>query len=30
VKSRTKSEGKKIGWKDGIHAIWAIMKYRYG
>jgi glycosyltransferase involved in cell wall biosynthesis len=30
VKPRTKSEGKKIGWKDGIHAIWAIMKYRYG
>ncbi len=24
---RTYSEGKKIGWKDGIWAIWAILKY---
>ena len=28
VKPRTRSEGKKIGWKDGIQAIWAIFKYR--
>ncbi len=24
---RTYSEGKKIGWRDGIHAIWCILKY---
>jgi hypothetical protein len=24
---RTYSEGKKIGWKDGVRAIWAILKY---
>ncbi len=24
---RTYAEGKKIGWKDGIRALWAIMKY---
>ncbi|MBI9074446.1 MAG: glycosyltransferase family 2 protein [Desulfatibacillum sp.] len=24
---RTYSEGKKIGWKDGIRAIWCILKY---
>ena len=24
---RTYKEGKKIGWKDGIHAIWCILKY---
>jgi glycosyltransferase involved in cell wall biosynthesis len=24
---RTYSEGKKIGWKDGVRAIWAIVKY---
>lgn len=24
---RTKAEGKKIGWKDGIEAIWAIVKF---
>jgi glycosyltransferase involved in cell wall biosynthesis len=25
---RTYSEGKKIGWKDGVKAIWCIVKYR--
>jgi glycosyltransferase involved in cell wall biosynthesis len=25
---RTYAEGKKIGWKDGIRAIWCIVKYR--
>ena len=25
--SRTRKEGKKIGWKDGLRAIWCIMKY---
>jgi glycosyltransferase involved in cell wall biosynthesis len=25
---RTYAEGKKIGWKDGITAIWCILKYR--
>ncbi len=24
---RTYSEGKKIGWRDGIHAMWCIFKY---
>ena len=24
---RTYKEGKKIGWKDGIRAIWCIFKY---
>ena len=24
---RTYSEGKKIGWKDGLAAIWAILRY---
>ena len=24
---RTYEEGKKIGWKDGLHAIWCIIKY---
>jgi glycosyltransferase involved in cell wall biosynthesis len=24
---RTYEEGKKIGWRDGIHAIWCIFKY---
>ena len=24
---RTYGEGKKIGWRDGIHAIWCILKY---
>lgn len=26
--ARTKEEGKKIGWKDGVRAIWALFKYR--
>jgi glycosyltransferase involved in cell wall biosynthesis len=26
---RTYAEGKKIGWKDGIRAIYAILKYRF-
>ena len=25
---RTYAEGKKITWKDGLHAIWCILKYR--
>ena len=25
---RTYDEGKKINWKDGVHAIWCILKYR--
>lgn len=24
---RTYAEGKKIGWKDGVHALWCILKY---
>ena len=24
---RTYSEGKKIGWHDGVHAVWCILKY---
>ena len=27
---RTYEEGKKIGWKDGMHAIWCILKYNLG
>jgi len=26
---RTYSEGKKIGWKDGFAAIWAIVRYNF-
>lgn len=28
-KSRTVEEGKKINWKDGIEAIWTLVKYRF-
>jgi hypothetical protein len=24
---RTYDEGKKIGWKDGVRAVWCILKY---
>jgi hypothetical protein len=24
---RTYEEGKKIGWKDGVRALWCILKY---
>jgi hypothetical protein len=24
---RTYAEGKKIGWRDGVHALWCILKY---
>ena len=27
---RTYAEGKKIGWRDGVRAIWCIWKYRHG
>ena len=27
---RTYEEGKKIGWRDGVRAIWCIWKYRHG
>ena len=27
---RTYEEGKKIGWKDGVHALWCIVKYNVG
>lgn len=26
---RTYEEGKKIGWKDGMRAVWCILKYRF-
>ena len=26
---RTYEEGKKIGWRDGVHAIYAILKYNF-
>jgi hypothetical protein len=26
---RTYAEGKKIGWKDGVAAMWHMIKYRY-
>lgn len=28
VRPRTYKEGKKIGWKDGLMAVWALIKYR--
>lgn len=28
-KGRKFSEGKKINWKDGISAVWALIKYRF-
>lgn len=30
IKPRTYEEGKKIGWRDGIIAIWTLLKYRFG
>lgn len=29
IKPRTYEEGKKIGWKDGVGAIWTLIKYRF-
>lgn len=26
---RTYAEGKKIGWRDGVHAMWCILKYNF-
>lgn len=26
---RSFEEGKKIGWKDGVHAVWILIKYRF-
>ena len=26
---RTYEEGKKIGWKDGVRALWCIVKYNW-
>jgi glycosyltransferase involved in cell wall biosynthesis len=26
---RTYAEGKKIGWRDGVHALWCIFKYNF-
>ena len=26
---RTKNEGKKIKWRDGFEAVWALLKYRF-
>jgi hypothetical protein len=26
---RTYADGKKIGWQDGFHAIWCIVKYNF-
>lgn len=28
-RGRTYLEGKKIGWRDGVHAIWCIVKYNF-
>lgn len=28
-RSRSKAEGKKINWRDGVHGVWAIVKYRF-
>ena len=27
---RTYDEGKKIGWRDGVVAVWVLLKYRFG
>ncbi len=27
---RTYAEGKKITWKDGIHALWCVLRYHFG
>ena len=27
--ARTSEEGKKIGWKDGVQAVWTLFKYRF-
>lgn len=27
--ARTEEEGKKIGWRDGVQAIWTLIKYRF-
>jgi hypothetical protein len=27
-KPRKITQGKKINWKDGVHAIWTLIKYR--
>lgn len=27
---RTFAQGKKIGWKDGVRALWCILKYNFG
>ncbi|MDE6694732.1 MAG: glycosyltransferase family 2 protein [Bacteroidales bacterium] len=26
---RTKAEGKKVSWKDGVEALWVLLKYRF-
>jgi hypothetical protein len=26
---RTYAEGKKIGWRDGCHALWSILRYKF-
>ena len=26
---RTYADGKKIGWRDGLQALWCILKYNY-
>jgi glycosyltransferase involved in cell wall biosynthesis len=28
-KPRSKEEGKKIGWRDGVRAVWCLVKYRF-
>jgi hypothetical protein len=27
---RTYEEGKKIGWRDGLVALWVLLKFRFG
>ena len=29
-RARTREEGKKIGWVDGVRALWCIIRYRFG
>ena len=28
-RGRTYQEGKKVGWRDGVHALWCILKYNF-
>ena len=27
--ARSRTSGKKIGWRDGFHALWVLLKYKF-